>query len=490
VKTRLERLIRPFLALCGNVAFAVSWQTSGLWTFLLITIGILNAPTPAWYDTRAFAGARKRLAMLKDAVGGQRAHVNTQHAHRPQKKRRKPRVGLVLSGGGGKGAYEIGVLQVLTSRGITFDAIAGTSIGAFNAALFVNHGPVLAEQKWNEINTWQVAKAGLSIGRLLSWPLTLSVNLVRLCFAHVPRAYSPMVRRGQIYVGLSSIAQMVFLGLLAPSLRLPTTIPTENALAWMGLFAITYFSVPLWNRLNPAFFSPESLTRFVASAIDTSKTAGKNPSVFVTIASLERMVNEGDSETFRRLRDEGHNPAELDRLIDEVSGSVELVPRYIELSDLPPVATAEFLAASMALPVGIVPAMRLRRRLCVDGGRADNTPLLPLLAVGCNVIFVVHLTPGAVGEAATRQLLKKAMHIQGQYAQSGDGGIIAGRHTFAAKTKGVRIIHIRPLKRLGLPFLSTLDFSPRRLREHFDAGVADAARVLKGLRTGSRTGPN
>lgn len=44
---------------------------------------------------------------------------------------------LVMQGGGSLGAYECGVYKALAKNGITFDVIAGTSIGAVNAALIV-----------------------------------------------------------------------------------------------------------------------------------------------------------------------------------------------------------------------------------------------------------------------------------------------------------------------------------------------------------------
>lgn len=44
---------------------------------------------------------------------------------------------LVLQGGGSLGAYECGVYKVLHRHGIKFDIVAGTSIGAVNAAIIV-----------------------------------------------------------------------------------------------------------------------------------------------------------------------------------------------------------------------------------------------------------------------------------------------------------------------------------------------------------------
>ncbi|MDC8453776.1 MAG: patatin-like phospholipase family protein, partial [Candidatus Nitrosotalea sp.] len=42
---------------------------------------------------------------------------------------------LILQGGGSLGAYECGVYRSLHKRGIKFDIVAGTSIGAINATI-------------------------------------------------------------------------------------------------------------------------------------------------------------------------------------------------------------------------------------------------------------------------------------------------------------------------------------------------------------------
>lgn len=42
---------------------------------------------------------------------------------------------LVLQGGGSLGAFECGVYKALERRGIRFDVVAGTSIGAINAGI-------------------------------------------------------------------------------------------------------------------------------------------------------------------------------------------------------------------------------------------------------------------------------------------------------------------------------------------------------------------
>lgn len=63
------------------------------------------------------------------------------------------KIGLVLSGGGGKGAYELGVWKALKELKIDkyIDVFSGTSIGAFNAILFAQDSLEKAEALWEEV---------------------------------------------------------------------------------------------------------------------------------------------------------------------------------------------------------------------------------------------------------------------------------------------------------------------------------------------------
>ena len=59
--------------------------------------------------------------------------------------------GLVLAGGGAKGAYQLGAWKAMREIGVRFDAIAGVSIGAINGALVAADDFLCAERLWNEI---------------------------------------------------------------------------------------------------------------------------------------------------------------------------------------------------------------------------------------------------------------------------------------------------------------------------------------------------
>ncbi len=50
----------------------------------------------------------------------------------------RPKIGLVLSGGGARGAAHVGVLQVLEQMQIPVDYIAGTSMGAIIGGLYAS----------------------------------------------------------------------------------------------------------------------------------------------------------------------------------------------------------------------------------------------------------------------------------------------------------------------------------------------------------------
>lgn len=78
--------------------------------------------------------------------------------------------GLVLSGGGGKGAYQIGVLKAMDELGMLdrVDAIAGSSIGALNAVLLAQQDKKKMEEVWNQITPDQVFNAEISSVDILS----------------------------------------------------------------------------------------------------------------------------------------------------------------------------------------------------------------------------------------------------------------------------------------------------------------------------------
>ena len=59
--------------------------------------------------------------------------------------------GLILDGGGARGAYQIGAWKALVEAGVKVNAVAGTSVGALNGALICMGDVKQAEKIWSEM---------------------------------------------------------------------------------------------------------------------------------------------------------------------------------------------------------------------------------------------------------------------------------------------------------------------------------------------------
>lgn len=61
------------------------------------------------------------------------------------------KIGLVLEGGGVKGAYQAGAMKALAEFGAEFDGVVGTSIGAVNGALYLQGGYGKVQEVWDNV---------------------------------------------------------------------------------------------------------------------------------------------------------------------------------------------------------------------------------------------------------------------------------------------------------------------------------------------------
>ena len=80
----------------------------------------------------------------------------------------RPKVGLVLSGGGAKGAAHIGVIKYLEEAGIPIDYVAGTSMGSIIGGLYAlgyssdEIQNIISEVDWNRLLSNQVDRQKIS----------------------------------------------------------------------------------------------------------------------------------------------------------------------------------------------------------------------------------------------------------------------------------------------------------------------------------------
>jgi NTE family protein len=98
--------------------------------------GILRRVT----STRAVASRLRALGLFLAACLAAPAITDAQSTSEPVARdtHHRPRIGLVLSGGGARGAAHIGVLKVLEEMRVPVDAIAGTSMGAVVGGLYAS----------------------------------------------------------------------------------------------------------------------------------------------------------------------------------------------------------------------------------------------------------------------------------------------------------------------------------------------------------------
>ena len=100
--------------------------------------------------------------------------------------------GLVLEGGGAKGAYHIGALKALEELNVEIEAVAGTSVGAMNGAMFVQNKLDIAYDYWYNISTSKVLDIE---DKYLSEILSLSINQDNISY-FIKKAKEVLQNRG------------------------------------------------------------------------------------------------------------------------------------------------------------------------------------------------------------------------------------------------------------------------------------------------------
>ena len=66
---------------------------------------------------------------------------------------KRPKIGLVLGGGGARGAAHVGILKVLEENRVPVDFVVGTSMGSIVGGLYaLGHSPAQIDQDFHEIH--------------------------------------------------------------------------------------------------------------------------------------------------------------------------------------------------------------------------------------------------------------------------------------------------------------------------------------------------
>lgn len=253
--------------------------------------------------------------------------------------REEPKVGLVLSGGGAKGAYQAGVVKGLVEMGAQVDMVSGASIGALNGAILACSSS-LTEAAERLENLW----------------MTLANE-------------SPVSAKNPM--GALSYLALLAAGGLEVRIAL---LVAQHAARLAG------FSFP--GIEDQSVLCDKPLQALMDKYLDMAALAKGLP--------LYVSVFEGNGG----LRD-------IATVVAAETGFTETPDsRFIHVQSLPITEQKEILLASAALPLLYKPR-QVSGRLYSDGGQGGwnraqgNTPITPLLNAGCNMVIVTHLSDGS-----------------------------------------------------------------------------------------------
>lgn len=98
--------------------------------------------------------------------------------------------GLILAGGGAKGAYQIGAWRAIRELGVQIEAIAGVSIGAINGALIAQGDFDSTLELWNNVEV----KDGIHMDAQLKSPENL------FSFVNLPQIFHEVLKNGGVDV--------------------------------------------------------------------------------------------------------------------------------------------------------------------------------------------------------------------------------------------------------------------------------------------------
>lgn len=269
-------------------------------------------------------------------------------------------VGLVLSGGGAKGAYHVGVMKALKEFEIPINMISGASIGALN-------GAVLASAPTLDIGIERLQKL---------WQTLPYTN---------PIKFQPKISSNSIFNKIpdTGFKKIIYFSLLiSAGLRFSSPI---GALA--TILGKTLISSTDLERL----FSDDVLVQMMEKYLDLD-TLQKSIPLYVSVFPQNK-DNKAFSDFIFGLKD----AAKLSLLgVDNKHSEF----KHIQSLDLE--SQKEFILASAALPLLFKAYKEESGNRFTDGGQGGmiksqgNTPITPLIEAGCRNIIVVHLSEGSL----------------------------------------------------------------------------------------------
>jgi len=473
------------------------------------------------------------------------------------------KLGLVLEGGGAKGAYQFGALKAFRERGVVFHCVAGTSVGGLNAALWATERLTDGEKIWSNLRQsdiypfrvhtylgWAIAfllvifsgavryfQGGVNLSIPARWRWTLAATglcifsfalllLPNLVSTEASIVLLPLLAAlsvillglaaGQRYVGYFTSMFAIIAGLVGVVLLLALFgyvaftysehIPRNVWLVIMVLFGFFFstlaaaaagFVIYVYRAFGRAVVAQNVLSSVPlrTELHRIMRDARFSIPTYVTVGEHRKLADPDNlysvlhpTASIKAMLDPRYSESEA----EEIHVPRAFVPHYLCLSAREDDDVVNALMATAALPLGLVPAVKLGDKRFVDGGIIDNRPLLPLVSMcECDEVVIVCLGPISSetlgGEKQRLQNLQRLIDLS-EYdwekllAQAG-GGLLTHndppvRCPYREPKKWPDIHVLAPSASLGGFVRGTMRFEAAYARRLMDLGYEDGERFL------------
>ncbi|MET2831158.1 patatin-like phospholipase family protein [Mesorhizobium shangrilense] len=398
------------------------------------------------------------------------------------------RRGLVIEGGGAKGAFALGCMKAFQDREIEFSAVAGTSAGGLCAIIWSTGKVEEGIKAWKEID--HSGFFGRSPDGCLRRLIKVACVAGKLFVSYVKNVDPegrPQIGRDVVFslgVGLLAwflyIDVLPFWGKLISVLCIPIVAlcAFANELPVVGwdnrtrqlivdgivLLATTRLLVAVaWLVLTFAGL----VTREIRIGLNELLVCGAILAVMRLPVRIETTLMEGKllyTQVARFLQSDLRIPTYVTVAREFPPNSPHFAlptpgvfkAHYAALHAAPANLKAQFGYASAALPFGIFSHAVIDNKTYVDGGVADNTPVFPMVPHEIDELWLIRLRPGPFDvQEHTRNVLIQTLFADGPRMPQAP-------EVLNAWLSRVKIVVFAPRVSLGGLLTGTLNFNQRR----------------------------
>jgi predicted acylesterase/phospholipase RssA len=356
------------------------------------------------------------------------------------------RIGVVLSGGGARGAYEAGALMAFQDAQVPTHIVTASSVGSINAASFASHADGLVGKADSLVEAWielSPATLGIDWSRyifLLAGLVAASAGLGNLLWewlkehgiylhAHHPKTtWLSLAAAGMVvlffadklsYIGYvivnrlhgrrweldakkaltSLVANLVVVGFLVLFLgftHLHIDSPEEGrVLEFSSPLPLLIISLVIWglyrllreplSRLSHRFLRLPLRTGLFPNFERTKFLRARIPEAALRDSAIRVIMTATD---IQRGGGRFFSNAPVEALLQDPGVQEDFVQHEVEQP--PDLVQAAVASSSYTFAYEAVP---MDGRLWTDGGIMTNQPMLPALRLGADVLFLVLLAP-------------------------------------------------------------------------------------------------